>query len=359
MAALPPVIVASSSGEALGILACAAASVGSGGPSGPAPARYDPQDYSSSSSSDESSMYDSDEAPTPPPPAGLGKGKRALPAMNGAGYGKSLSVARPPPQKKTRSSGSGVASASASAVAGSGELDRDAALVSPLPVVAFIDAKFMPKACGHCSHCKAPPCATCKTCLLNAKLAPEKQKDKRRCEKLTCVRVIAKGAASASVAAATGAGAALAAGEGEEQDLEQITEDLVRVSNELATVSAQRGTPGFDEAAYRELIERKKRLHLAKIKAKAKKTKRKIPFPTGAHEAWGVVSSLEKLRQKFAKFVVKNSSSESCKRTVAIKREMRDELDGIIKQWCVRFGEVIAPVNEEEEFFTLLDKLRS
>jgi uncharacterized protein (UPF0335 family) len=142
------------------------------------------------------------------------------------------------------------------------------------------------------------------------------------------------------------------------QDLEEVSEELSKVSSQLATISAQRGSHGFDESVYRKLIEQKKQLHMAKVKAKARKSKRKTPFPTGAHEAWGVVSALEKIRQKFAKFVVKNSASDGCKRTVIIKRQMRDELDNIILQWCTRFSDVVAPVNEEEEFLTLLDTPR-
>jgi hypothetical protein len=283
----------------------------------------DEEGYSSSSSSSSSSSFC---APAPPPfsHAGCGKGKRKSPPPPPAGQR---------PAKKPRT-------------AKKQEISRDASLVASLPVVAFIEARFTPKACGHCSYCHAPPCGTCKTCLLNAKLGPSKQKDKRRCENLTCIRILAKQQPPADAPASPA------------PDLEVVTEELADVSSQLATISAQRGSHGFDDAKYRSLIERKKQLHMAKVKAKARKSKRKTPFPTGAHEAWGVVSCLEKIRQKFAKFAVKNSASDGCKRTVAIKRQMRDELDTIILQWCTRFSDVIAPQNEEEQFLNLLDTAR-
>lgn len=295
----------------------------SGVPVGTMPRDEGDEGYSSSSSFSSSSSSDCAPART-----GSGKGKRKMVFSSARGGKRARTITA----KKQ-------------------EIARDASLVAPLPVVAFVEMRFTPKACGHCSHCRAPPCGTCKTCVLNVKLPPEKQKDRRRCENLTCVRILAKQQQLSQPSSSAEAASPV-------QDLEAVSAELSGVSSQLATISAQRGSHGFDEDLYRSLIKRKKQLHMAKVKAKAKKSKRKTPFPTGAHEAWGVVSCLEKIRQKFAKFAVKNSASEGCRRTVAIKRQMRDELDNIILQWCTRFSDVVAPQHEEEEFLTLLDTPR-
>jgi hypothetical protein len=224
------------------------------------------------------------------------------------------------------------------------QIARDACLVASLPVVSFVEMRLTPKACGHCAHCRSPVCGACKTCVLNAKLGPEKTKDRRRCEALTCIRIVSKQRQTASEQPAP--------------DPEATAAELSSVSAQLVAMGSKRGAGGFDGDLYRTLVDRKKHLHAAKTSIKARKSKNRTPFPTGAHEAWGVVSCLEKIRQKFSKFVVKNSGSDGCRRTVTLKREMRDELDAIILQWCERFSDVVAPINEEDEFLRLLSAPR-
>lgn len=211
---------------------------------------------------------------------------------------------------------------------------EDSRLVAPHPAVAFIQDRVSVKACGHCRECKKPVCGVCRACELNKTLTPERLKrDKRRCVKLKCIHTMSDRGS-------------------EGPDPSDITAELAQVSEDLSVVSASRGRQDFDEKRYDRLLERKRVLCSELQDARSRRKSSKARFPVGFKDAWGVIANMEKARIKFAKFIVKQTHSESC-RTLKSKRQLRDELDGMIVQLVTRFGEMLAPTDETREFWAL------
>ena len=73
---------------------------------------------------------------------------------------------------------------------------------------------------------------------------------------------------------------------------------------------------------------------------------------------WGVLSSLEKDRLKFAKFIVRTASSEEC-RTIDMKRMMRDDLEAMQIEIARKHSSLLCPFEEKEAFMAELEKARS
>lgn len=219
------------------------------------------------------------------------------------------------------------------------QIEKDAALVAPLPVVSFIQRRVSPKACGNCEECKKPPCGSCNACRHNASLKPGyRARDKRRCEALHCVRTLSRGT-------------------GEGPSVDEITSELSKVCVELSVVGATRGSKNFDQDAYDALITRKTELCTAKLAAQRRTRGYGQRKPVGFNDVWGVVANMERARIKFAKFVVKQAISPDS-RTLDLKRQMRDELDIMIKQFMTRFGESLAPIDEGEHYWAIVRKGR-
>lgn len=72
---------------------------------------------------------------------------------------------------------------------------------------------------------------------------------------------------------------------------------------------------------------------------------------------WGVLSSLEDHRLKFAKFVVRQSSSEES-RTLEMKRRMRDRLEAAQMDIAHINFVLLCPADDEEGFRTALEASR-
>lgn len=226
-------------------------------------------------------------------------------------------------------------------------VDEDDALVGPLPIIAFLQARIPAKACGHCAECRKPPCGRCRSCEQNAGLTPaELRKSKRRCEGLQCIRHM--NAPQVSVEAPPGQKSLPASLEGVRQELDVI-------KSKIKHLDAHRGTDRFSESRATAYAERKAALLSA---AKKFEAPRKVRFPVGFADTWGVVNAMEKHRHKFAAFVVKQRHAGDA-RTLVSKREMRDLLDGMILQFCSRFGEYLAPVNEADAFWHALSQRRT
>ena len=233
-------------------------------------------------------------------------------------------------------------------------MDRDAKLVAPLPFMRFIQSRLTPKACGRCLECKKPPCGICKACVQNTKtvtkrgetfcLSPDIQlKDHRRCESLKCEKDIG--------------GLELAIPQGIPDNKEAITEELGKVSGDLAELSVKRGQPDFNEKQYDMLIERMRALREGLIIIKNRKARRRAKFQVGFHDVWGVLMSLEKDRLKFAKFIVRTASSEEC-RTIDMKRTMRDDLESMQLDIAHKHAALLCPFEEKETFMKELEKTR-
>jgi hypothetical protein len=225
--------------------------------------------------------------------------------------------------------------------------DPDSALVPPLPVVAFLQARAPHKACGHCAECRRPPCGSCRSCEQNARLSPEKLREcKRRCEALRCVRERSMGTVAPQPTPPNQ--------ESLPSTLEGIREELDQLKHKIRRMDQRRGSSKFSEKRSSAYAARKASLIVA---ASAREQPRKVRFPVGFADTWGVVNAMEKNRHKFATFVVKQSHAGDA-RTLVTKREMRDVLDGMILQFCSRFGEFLAPVDDQEAFWAALAQHR-
>jgi hypothetical protein len=219
-------------------------------------------------------------------------------------------------------------------------VSNDSKLVAPLPVVRFLQARQTHKACGRCEECKKPPCGVCKQCVQNQKHPkPNGNRDRRRCEALKCKKDMREPAAPAIT--------------GVPMEKEEISKALQKVSTQLANISALRGTAAFNEAQYDSLVLQLRNLHEALASLKNSKSKQTTSFPQCFHDAFGVVAELEKKRLKFAKFVVRAGSGADC-RTLADRREMRDDLEKMITFWCTQRAKNLAPVDESSEYDKVL-----
>ena len=259
-------------------------------------------------------------------------------------------------QKKKKSSQSKAPAAIASKC--SQQMDRDAKLVAPLPFMRFLSARLTPKACGRCVECKKPACGQCKACVQNAKSDAKradvgaaaaaakgvtKDKDRRRCEALRC----SKDAADSTAALPQGV----------PEDKDAIAEELAKVSSDLAEMSVKRGQADFNEKQYTMLIERMRALREGHIILKNRKARRRAKFQVGFHDVWGVLTSLERDRLKFAKFIVRTGSSEEC-RTIDMKRAMRDDLEAMQLEIAHKHTALLCPFEEKEAFMAELEKTR-
>lgn len=230
------------------------------------------------------------------------------------------------------------------------KMSADARMVAPLPFMRFLESRHTPKACGRCEECKKPPCGTCRACIQNAKSAakhdpPTKTsgKDRRRCEALKCT----KDAGDSETALPQGI----------PDDRDALTEELAKASTDLADMSFRRGQADFDEAQYERLIEHLRSLREGLAIMKNRKARRRAKFQVGFHDVWGVLSSLEKGRIKFAKFIVRTASSDEC-RTIEMKRAMRDDLEAMQLQIARKHASLLAPCDEKEAFMAELAKGR-
>lgn len=229
----------------------------------------------------------------------------------------------------------------------------DAAMVAPLPIVEFIQARVKPKACGYCVLCQKPPCGKCKQCLLNAKGKTEK----RRCAELKCIRFVKDEMKREEEAPrAHGSDAPLPT------TAEGISAELASNGEELAAISAKLARAHGDHLTkyrYKKLLERKSLLHSAKASLHNVKSHRKSPFLVGFPEIWGVIAKLEKARSKFATFIVKQPGG--CKADmVDRKRQKRDAIDSTIAEYCQLWSEELVPIDsrDAEEFWKLVNKPR-
>ena len=243
------------------------------------------------------------------------------------------------------------------------QMDRDVKLVASLPFFRFLQSRMTPKACGRCAECKKPACGQCKACIQNAKtdakrgeapaaaagpgvkkdVAPSQGKDRRRCEALKCE----KDTVNADVAMPQGV----------PDNKDALAEELAKVSSDLAELSAKRGQPEFNERQYLMIIERMRALREGLIILKNRKARRRAKFQVGFHDVWGVITSLEKDRLKFAKFIVRTASSEEC-RTIDMKRMMRDDLEAVQLEIARKHAALLAPYEEKEAFMIELGKIR-
>ena len=217
----------------------------------------------------------------------------------------------------------------------------DTRKVAPAAIVSFLQARQTHRACGRCNECKKPPCGTCKQCLQNQKgtAKADGHRDKRRCEMLRCKKY----PNDVDIPIAPGI----------PTDKDEISKLLQKVSSQLAEVSAHRGTPNFDETEYDGLVEKMRQLHDGLTAIKSRKNKSKAKFPLCFHDAFGVVSELEKKRLRFAKFVVRAGSSDDC-RTLADKREMRDDLQELITLWCAKRAKNLKPTDDKTTYDSML-----
>ena len=222
-------------------------------------------------------------------------------------------------------------------------MERDAKLVAPLPFVQFLQQRQTPKACGRCLPCKQPPCGVCKACVQNAKTDSKEPKDRRRCEALRCEKDLFDAAA------------AMPAGVPEDKD--KLSDELLKVSGALAELSSHRGRPDFDQKRYEELIARTRALRDGQLILKNRKARRRVKFPVGFHDVWGVISSLEKDRLKFAKFIIRTASSEEC-RTIDMKRRMRDDLEMMQLDIARKHSPMLCPFEEKETFLATIEQGR-
>jgi len=219
--------------------------------------------------------------------------------------------------------------------------DRDAKLVAPLPFISFLKSRLTPKACGRCAECKKPPCGQCKACVQNIKT--QGVKEHRRCEALKC----AKDMPDANVKMPDSV----------PNNKNELSDELFKVSGELAEISEKRGLPDFDSLKYDSLIERQRSLREGLIILKNRKARKRVKFQVGFHDVWGVIMSLEKDRLKFAKFIVRTASSEEC-RTIDMKRKMRDDLEVIQLDLARKHAAILCPLEEKEAFLEELEKTR-
>jgi hypothetical protein len=118
-------------------------------------------------------------------------------------------------------------------------------------------------------------------------------------------------------------------------------------------MSATRGSADFKTSEYDALVEKMRNLHEALSVIKSRKTKQRTKFPNSFHDAFGVLVELEKKRLKFAKFCVRASGGQDC-RTLADKREMRDQLESIITHWCAKRAKNLAPIDDSDKYEKLL-----
>lgn len=230
------------------------------------------------------------------------------------------------------------------------KLAEDAALVPPTPIIAFIKSRKREKACGKCAECKKPPCGTCPSCVLNKKSA-----EKRRCESLKCEKLPdAEPVAPPEPPKAPAGQAPLPT------TMEAIGNELLIVSLDISKFSAAAGQDAETRAKYKALLERKSALHAAQSYARASVSRRKSKFPVGFSDPWSVINKLEKMRSRFAEYVVKQAPGSSSK-TVERKRDKRDVLDGVITELVSKWSEELCPVDEcdAEKFWLLLGKPRS
>ena len=231
------------------------------------------------------------------------------------------------------------------------QMAADAALVPPQPVIAFLQTRVTPKACGHCIECKKTPCGSCKACVQNSKPGRNKR-DRRRCERLRCKRNADESSLTEMPFAATLPGRSSVP-----TTLHELTTELNQVCASLASVSATRTQRGFKQSEFDGLLARKSVLYAAQVTARNRQQRRKFRKPVGFGDAWGVVAAMEKDRIKFAKFAVKQAHSEDSK-TIDTKRKMRDELDRMIMQFVSMFSEQLAPLDETDKFWFLISKNR-
>lgn len=147
-------------------------------------------------------------------------------------------------------------------------MDRDVKLVAALPFINFLKSRLTPKACGRCAECKKPACGQCKACVQNAKTDAKRiadgkptaaQKEHRRCEALKCEKDMAD------------SGAVLPQGIPDNKDA--LTDELTKVSGDLAEMSVKRGQPDFNEKQYDMLIERMRALREGLIIIKNRKAR--------------------------------------------------------------------------------------
>ena len=225
---------------------------------------------------------------------------------------------------------------------------EDAALVAPLPVVAYIKSKTKRKACGRCAECNKPVCGKCKACVLNAKGS-----EKRRCEALRCLMLPEDDVPVLPIAPP-----------GQESlptTVEGITAELATNAAQLAGMAA--GGQSHDhnsKLAYKMLLARKALLHSAQVSLRNIRSRRKSRFPVGFPEAWGIINKLEKTRVKFADFVVQKSPGNNSA-AVERKRQKRDTLDRTIGEYCSLWSEELCPVDDADAdtFWKLIGKPRT
>lgn len=232
---------------------------------------------------------------------------------------------------------------------------EDVEMCAPLPVVAFIQSKYIQKACGRCVECQKPGCGKCKSCILNeAPKKPGDKIDKRRCIALKCVRTMQKTAQIPSLEAPPGHPPLPTTVDGVSAEIDMNTVELAR----MAGSGVFTDNPDMKKR-YKWLLERKAILHSTKISLQNARLHRKSRFPVGFPDTWGIVNDLEKHRLKFAKAVVKSSGDGNA--NVALKRQFRDKLDLMIAGWVGEFGEKLCPLDESDAntFWKLINQPRN
>ena len=274
--------------------------------------------------------------------------RRSTSAAAAAACSSSQAPAPAPLRKKMRAAAAaaGGSESQGAAMPRSEQTDRDAKAIAPLPFVRYLQARQTPKACGRCEACKKPPCGVCKACVQNGKRDSEKKpslKDRRRCEALRCE----KDAGSVVVA--------LPAGVPEDKDL--LSEALIKASTDLADIGGKIGTPEFNQQEYSELLARIDNLRQGLVILKNRKARRRVKFPVGFHDVWGVISSLEDHRLKFARSVVRQGNSEEC-RTIEMKRRMRDRLEAAQIDIAHINVDLLCPSDDKQGFLAVIDAPR-
>ena len=255
------------------------------------------------------------------------------------------------------------------------QMDRDAQKVAPLPFMRFLKARLTPKACGRCIECRKPACGICRACVQNAKTdakrsaepspalaASAASKDRRRCEALKCTK--------------DSGDLEITMPKGIPDNKDSLTDELAKVSSDLAEMSVKRGQSDFNEKQYDMTLDRMRALREGLTIIKNRKARfvprgffsidlllcaykrRRTKFQVGFHDVWGVLTSLEKDRLKFSKFIVRTASSEEC-RTIDMKRMMRDDLEAMQIEIANKHSALLCPFEEKEAFMAELEKTRS